>query len=101
MRVLNLGLKMMTILHAAFIGHEKHMLDHVELSLPLVAVVSSFGKYLQYKVETPDSIISAACHNEEISLSFIEPVTERNKRDALSNKIVSFFSSSSLRLLEA
>ena len=52
------------------------MLDHVDLSLPLVAVVSSFGKYLQYKVDRPDSIISAA---EEISLSFIEPVTERNK----------------------
>ena len=59
------------VLHAAFIGHEKHMLDHVELSLPVVAVVSSFGKYLQYKVETPDSIISAACHNEEISLSLM------------------------------
>ena len=56
------------VLHAAFIGHEKHMLDHVDLSLPLVAVVSSFGKYLQYKVERPDSIISAAHHNEEISL---------------------------------
>ena len=27
------------VLHAAFIGYEKHMLDHVDLSLPLVAVV--------------------------------------------------------------
>ena len=42
------------VLHAAFIGHEKYMLDHVDLSLPLVAVVSSFGKYLQYKVDRPD-----------------------------------------------
>ena len=83
------------VLHAALLDMKSICLIMWICHYPLL-LLSSFGKYLQYKVDRPNSIISAARHNEEISLSFIESVTERNKRDALYNNIVSFFTSSSL-----
>ena len=35
---------------SAYVGHDRNILDSVELSLPILSVVSSFGLYLRYLV---------------------------------------------------
>lgn len=85
-------------LHSALVGKEKHLLDLVDINLPLVAVIPAYGQYLQYKVaNTIDDIIVP---EESLSLSFPGPIAERNRKDALYNKIVTFFNSSSVGLPE-
>ena len=85
-------------LRSALVGKEKHLLDLVDVNLPLVAVVPAFGQYLQYKVNSETDAVIVP--KENFSLSFPGPIAERNRKDALYNKIVSFFNSSSVGLLE-
>ena len=84
--------------HSALVGKEKHLLDLVDVNLPLVAVVPAFGQYLQYKVNSETDAVIVP--KENFSLSFPGPIAERNRKDALYNKIISFFNSSSVGLLE-
>ena len=45
------------LLHSALVGQEKHLLDLVDVNLPLVAVVPAFGKHLQYKVNFKEMLL--------------------------------------------
>ena len=75
-------------LHSAYVGQEKHLLDLVDVNLPLAAIVPAFGRYLQYKVNDDD--VAAAVVNESIPLLLPETVHERNRKDILYNQIISF-----------
>lgn len=89
------------LLQSALVGHDKHSLDLVDISLPLIAVVSSFGRFLQFKITLPNNDVSMSlAENVDTSLSFIQPINERNRKDTLYNRVISFFNSSSVGLLE-
>ena len=97
MRQLSLGL-LIIVSFVLLLLEKKHLLDLLDVNLPLVAVVPAFGQYLQYKVNSEtDAVIFP---KENFSLSFPGPIAERNRKDALYNKIVSFFNSSLVGLLE-
>ena len=53
------------LLHAALVRQEKHLLDLVDVNLPLVAVIPVFGKYLQYKVNFKDDVAVAVTSIDE------------------------------------
>ena len=59
-------------LHSALVGKEKHLLDLVDVNLPLVAVVPAFGQYLQYKVNSETDAVIVP--KENFSLSFPGPI---------------------------
>ena len=87
------------LLSSAFVGQEKHLLDLVDVNLPLAAIIPAFGRYLQYKVNfKDDDAVAAADISENDSLSLPEPVRERNRKDVLYNHIISFFNSFSVGL---
>ena len=66
-----------------------HSLVHVDTNLPLIAIVPSHGKYLQFKVNVP-SISTTEDVTIQEDLTFISPILERNGKDALYNPIVHF-----------
>ena len=87
------------LLHSALVGQEKHLLDLVDVNLPLVAVIPAFGRYLQYKVNFKDDVaVAVTSIDERFSLLLPEPVRERNRKDVLYNRIILFFNSSSMGL---
>jgi hypothetical protein len=85
-------------LDSAHVGQEMHSLVFVDTNLPLVAIVPSFGKYLQFKVNICNTHV--AVELVENQLSFIPLIRERNRKDTLYNKIIEFFKSSGVGLLE-
>ena len=91
-------------LHSAQVGKEKGLLDHVDINLPLVAVISSFGHYLKYFVDvaciSPSTNISTETTMVPVS-SIIHPIYERNKKDKLFNDILNFFDSFTMTIEEA
>lgn len=74
------------------------------MNLPLGAIVPSFGRFLQYKVSiernSSPSLTDIEEGTEEEQLHFVLTVNERNRKDALYNRIISFFNSHSVGLLE-
>ena len=81
------------------VGKDKNTLDLVVVTLPLVAVVNSFGPFLKYTVNI-DSVtgtlsttlqISNTSNNEYTPPIFIEPIRERTKKDKLFNDLIQFF----------
>ena len=86
-------------LQSARVGQEMHSLVHVDTNLPLIAIVPSHGKYLQFKVNVP-SIHTTEDVTIQEDLSFISPILEKNRKDALYNRIVHFFNGSSVGLLQ-
>ena len=87
---------------SAHVGRDKASLDLVDVSLPLVAVVTSFGPFLKYNVSLNDVTETATIELDESQtncpLVFVEPVRERTKKDKLFNDIVSYFVSASVSL---
>lgn len=80
-------------LESAQLGQEMHSLVHVDTNFPLVAVVPSHGKYLQFKVNSSssnhiDSLEELGSHKD---LSFIPPINARNRKDSLYNRVIQFF----------
>uniref|UniRef100_A0A1X7TME8 Uncharacterized protein n=1 Tax=Amphimedon queenslandica TaxID=400682 RepID=A0A1X7TME8_AMPQE len=89
------------LLLSALVGQERHTLVLVDINLPLSALVPEYGRYLQYKVQsTDDGVVTATDTDESFSLSVPEPVRERNRKDVLYNRIISFFNSSSVGWLQ-
>lgn len=76
-----------------------HSLVHVDTDLPLIAIIPSYGKYLQFKVDLLNISVPED-HDVQDDLSFISSIRERNKKDALFNKVVQFFNASSVGLFE-
>ena len=93
---------------SALIGQEKGSLDHVDASLPVVAVITSFGRFLKYSV----SIISQPLLlNSEFSQptdsqygstisTVIRPIHQRTNKDKLFNDILQFLESSNVTVRE-
>ena len=83
-----------------------HSLVLVDMNLPLGAIIPSFGRFLQYKVSISAASVTlteGADEEEEThtSLVFLSPIDpQRNRKDALRNKINSFFKSSLVGLLK-
>ena len=93
-------------LMSAQVGKDKNTLDLVDVTLPLVTVVNSFGPFLKYTVNI-DSVtgtlsttlqINNTSNNEYTPPIFIEPIRERTKKDKLFNDLIQFFNSSSVSL---
>ena len=90
-----------TELLSAAVGTEKDDLDNVDLNLPVVPVINSFGHFLKFAVESAnngDSMSTAQVTSSDAAaatadLFFIESVRERNKKDKLCNSIIHFFKS--------
>ena len=89
------------LLQDARVGQAAHLLVLVDMNLPLMAIIPTFGRFLQFKVSISDPTKVTVDSNEpqEVAL-YIPVIPERNRKDALYNKIVSFFKSTSLGLLE-
>ena len=89
------------LLQDARVGQAAHLLVLVDMNLPLMAIIPTFGRFLQFKVSISDPTKVTVDSNEpqEVAL-YILVIPERNRKDALYNKIVSFFKSTSLGLLE-
>ena len=89
-RLLNLDCTV-TALSSASVGQQKHLLDLVDVNLPLAAIIPAFGRYLQYKVNFKnDDAVAAADISENVSLLLPEPVQEKNRKDVLYIHIISF-----------
>ena len=90
----------------AELGTSKEKMDRVDLDLPLIAVVESFGRFLKYLVEEKEKD-GASCSNTASKNAFDvlmnsqrslqrstmlrqlpEPVDERNKKDKLHNDLL-------------
>ena len=86
-------------LESARVGQEMHSLVHVDTDLPLVAIIPSHGKYLQFKVNLSNIRVSEDLVIQK-DLLFIALIHERNRKDSLYNRIVQFFDASSVGLLD-
>ena len=88
------------LLQDAHVGQAAHLLVLVDMNLPLMAIIPTFGRFLQFKVSISDLTKVTVDSNEaqEVAL-YIPVIPESNRKHALYNKIVSFFKSTSLGLL--
>ena len=91
------------VLVSAYVGQERSLLDFVDVNLPIVAVVASFGPFLKYLVssnteservalvtDSPQSSNTVAAPSQFVSL-----VNVRTEKDKLFNDIIGFFVSAS------
>lgn len=104
------------LVHAE-LGSCKEKLDRVDLELPVIAVVESFGRFLKYLVkeqqdkgETSSNTASRpnafeilmnsqrALQRSVMSRKLPEPVDERNKKDKLFNDLLTLMESKNLQL---
>ena len=85
------------------VGHDMNSLYHVpDTSLPVVAVINSFGRFLRYNVTVAvtESANEQASTFHTVSL-FVQPVNERTKKHRLFNDIAKFLTSSSASFTES
>ena len=102
----------------AELGSCKEKLDQVDLDLPVITVVESFGRFLKYLVEEQNEMDGASCNSTAsrrnafdvlmnsqralqrsmMSRKLPEPVDERNKKDKLFNDLLTFMESKHLQL---
>ncbi len=95
---------------SAYIGPEKYSLDPVDINLEIVAVVSSFGRFLKYCVETysDDPVVSEneghvpgpSGTDDQQHLGFVAPVIIHNRKDKLYNDLIELFVSNNALLKE-
>jgi hypothetical protein len=92
---------------SAYVGHDRNILDFVELSLPILSVVSSFGLYLRYLVVScsPDvaPVATYITSSEQSSSQLLQSyfVKERTKKDKILNDIINFLQSKSVNFEES
>ena len=96
---------------SAYIGRDREMLDHVDLNLPIVPVVVSFGPFLKFVVRIEAESISVGLAITEPagqspstpapSTVFVKATNPRNKKDHLFNDIVAFLESASAGFYES
>ena len=83
------------------VGQEKNSLDNVDISVPIIAVISSFGRYLKYSVtifQTASSSEAATTTLSSSALSqsadcvllstVIQPADQKTMKDKLFNDIL-------------
>ena len=87
----------------AYIGQDKSSLDQVDTYLPVVAVTSSFGRYLKYSVsvsvepfQTNSQLALEPSDNTSPLSAVLQPVNQRTKKDKLYNDILGFFVSANV-----
>ena len=105
------------LVHAE-LGTSKEKMDRVDLDLPVVTVVESFGRFLKYLVKQKqkegescsstastlrnafDVLMSSqrALQRSRLLRQLPEPVDERNKNDKLFNDLLLFMESKNLKL---
>ena len=88
-------------LMSAFIGQDKNSLDEVDISLPIVPVISSFGRFLRYSVEIEShdnsaQTVSELPSNMSLIVNTVHPMNQRNNKDKLYNDVLSFLVSAQL-----
>ena len=97
-------------LETAQVGRDKFILDNVDISLPIVAVVLSFGPYLKYIVSGIPNCCIALSDTETAEpdrsgycplSTLLHPVTEKNRKDKLYNDLLHFLESFSVSLEES
>uniref|UniRef100_A0A1X7TYC6 Uncharacterized protein n=1 Tax=Amphimedon queenslandica TaxID=400682 RepID=A0A1X7TYC6_AMPQE len=84
-------------LHSALAGKERGLLYPVDLSVPLVAVIISFGQFLKYFVPVSDALPTTQI-STEISTSLpvtsvVLPINVRNMKNQLFTDILHFLDS--------
>ena len=84
-------------LHSALVGKESRFLYSVDVSLPLVAVINSFGQFLKYVVSVadapPTTQISTEISTSLPVTSVVLPINVKNKKNQLFNDILHFLDS--------
>ena len=99
---------------SAHIGPEKSSIDPVDINLAIVAVVTTFGRFLKYYVETheepvvsEEGIVAGPSRTDNPlqlhslpNLGFVAPINVRNKKDQLHNDLVELFVSHNALLTE-
>uniref|UniRef100_A0A1X7UNI3 Uncharacterized protein n=1 Tax=Amphimedon queenslandica TaxID=400682 RepID=A0A1X7UNI3_AMPQE len=96
---------------SAYIGRDRETLDHVDLNLPIVPVVVSFGPFLKFVVRMKESLSAGLAITEPAagqspgapapSTVFVKATNPRNKKDHLFNNIAAFLESSSAGVFES
>ena len=85
---------------SAQVGQEKNSLDNVDFSVPIIAVISSFGRYLKYSVTILQTASSSEAATTSLSSSalsqsadcvlistVIQPADQKTMKDKLFNDI--------------
>ena len=93
-------------LEAAQIGRDKSILDNVDINLPILPVISSFGLYLRYSVSGGNGTSSVASEVIEIDANTSHPLSsvlhpiqqERTQKDKLYNDLIHYLASFSVSL---
>ena len=86
---------------SAQVGQEKNSLDNVDFSVPIIAVISSFGRYLKYSVTILQTASSSEAATTSLSSSalsqsadcvllstVIQPADQKTMKDKLFNDIL-------------
>ncbi len=80
---------------SASVGPDKTSLDQVDISLQVLPVLHSFGRFLKYFVEIEEDVsVSNDSTIDPIQsppLSFVVPIIVRNKKDQLFNDLIDLF----------
>jgi hypothetical protein len=99
---------------SAHIGPDKFSLDPVDVTLTVITVVVSFGRFVKYYVEsydvpiTSDEVIGQGASAQALfgahdsqPLAFVEQINVRNRKDKLYNDLIEFFISRKALLSES
>ena len=92
-------------LTSASVGPDKVSLDQVDISLQVLPVLHSFGRFLKYCVEIEDLSVSndsavGPIDPVQSPLCFVTPVIVRNRKDQLFNDLIDLFVSHDALLKE-
>ena len=88
---------------SASIGQDKFSLDEVDISLPIVPVTTSFGRYLKYSINPfcagSPSLSDVQSSDDRTLLSIcLQPIKQRTMKDKLYNDLLSFLTTSDLTI---